>query len=99
MSIPHLPNEDGNQSEANLARTLSDTSICRAKRSGFGDYVDCLADARYNCAHGLACHGDYFCRHPEREKIIARTESAKAEVSSVAESLDQLLLHSKVLMG
>ena len=75
MSGAHIPNDDGSRSGPKPARTLPDVAICRAGHAGFGDYADCLVDAPSDCPYALSFGFHYFCRHPEREEIIARTKA------------------------
>jgi hypothetical protein len=56
-------------------RALPDPEICRAKHAGFGDYVDCQVPNPDRCIYALSFGGSYFCLHPERFEIVARTES------------------------
>jgi citrate lyase beta subunit len=52
-------------------------SGCRARRSGFGDYVDCLSEFSSQCQHALAFGYGKLCRHPDRFEIVARTEAGR----------------------
>lgn len=47
---------------------------CRAKPSGFGDYVDCLVDACKRCRYALEFGSSALCRHPFRHQIALRTQ-------------------------
>jgi hypothetical protein len=64
--------EDG--SEPKLLRKLADAAICRARHAGFGNYVDCLVDLPTECKYALSFGYGYFCKHPERDQIVARTK-------------------------
>jgi hypothetical protein len=61
-------------SEPKPERKLPDPAICRAKHAGFGDYADCLVEYPYQCAYALHFGQDFFCQHPQRADIIARTK-------------------------
>jgi hypothetical protein len=50
---------------------------CRAQHAGFGDYVYCVADDPYVCAHALSFGLHYFCLHAKRKAIAERTQFAK----------------------
>lgn len=56
-------------------RVLPDDAICRARESGFGDYVDCLVSDPFNCAHALSFGRAFLCRHPQARAIAARTSA------------------------
>ena len=75
MSDAPIPNEDGSRSEPKPARMLPDVAICRARHSGFGRYVDCLMHNPSRCPYALSFGYGGFCRNPEREEIVARTEA------------------------
>jgi len=61
-------------SEPGPERKLPDPAICRAKRAGFGDYADCLVHLPVECGYALRFGEGYFCQHPQRADIIARTK-------------------------
>ena len=53
-----------------------DVAFCRARRFGLSDVVFCLMDDAEFCAFAITSGQGVFCRHPERDKIIARTKAA-----------------------
>jgi hypothetical protein len=55
-------------------RKLPDVAICRAKRAGFGNYVDCLLDRPFECLYVLGFGRDFLCMHPTAQDIVARTK-------------------------
>lgn len=52
-----------------------DLAKCRAKLAGFENYTDCLVKFGAVCEHAMSFGHGYFCRHPERDQIIARTKA------------------------
>jgi len=56
------------------AAVLPDPTICRAKWSGFGDYVDCLVNCPACCPFAMSFGAGFFCRNPARAEIVKRTE-------------------------
>jgi hypothetical protein len=50
-----------------------DVAFCRARRFGLSDVVFCLMDDAQHCAFAISSGQSVFCRHPERERIIAQT--------------------------
>jgi hypothetical protein len=75
MSDAHTLNQDESRSEPKPERKLPDVAICRARHSGFGDYADCLVDNPRSCPYALSFGKGHFCRNPQREEIVARTEA------------------------
>jgi hypothetical protein len=61
-------------------RRLPDMRICRAKPRT-PELVDCLVDNPGLCPHVLSFGDSYFCKHPKRDEIIARTVAAKQRKS------------------
>jgi hypothetical protein len=53
-----------------------DIDFCRARRFGHSDVVFCLMDDAENCAFAISSGQSVFCRHPERDKIIAHTKTS-----------------------
>jgi hypothetical protein len=80
MPDTNLPN-DGTGSEPEPTRRLPSISNCRARRSGIGDFVDCLVNRPYDCEHALSFANGFFCLHPQRAEIVARTEAGYGEGS------------------
>lgn len=52
-----------------------DTASCRARRSGHAHHADCLVEQPFGCQHVLTFGSAFFCLHPERDSIVARTEA------------------------
>jgi hypothetical protein len=61
--------------EPRARRTLPDVAICRAKRSDFLDYVECLVDVRDKCRFRFPFQSTQLCIHMTREDILARTKA------------------------
>lgn len=55
-----------------------DVAFCRARRFGLSDVVFCLMDDAHHCGYAISSGQSVFCRHPQREKIIAQTRKAQA---------------------
>jgi hypothetical protein len=70
--------EGEGRSKPDTSQTLPDTAICRARRSGFGDYVDCLVKAPAVCCHALKFGHGYLCLHPQSLDIVARTQAGQS---------------------
>jgi hypothetical protein len=73
MSEPRPNNERHSDGKVPL-RIDPNSHECRAKPSGFGDYVDCLVDACKRCRYALEFGSSALCRHPLRHQIVLRTE-------------------------
>ena len=50
---------------------------CRAKKAGFGDYVDCLVESSRACSFALPFANGFLCRHPNNLQIAARSSGGK----------------------
>jgi hypothetical protein len=61
-------------------RVAPNSADCRAKPSGFGDYVDCMVDACKRCRYALEFGSSALCRHPLRHQIALRTKTSPASV-------------------
>jgi hypothetical protein len=55
-------------------RTLPDAAICRGESIGSTDLVDCLVPSPVECRYALPFGNGYFCQHPDRKGIVARTK-------------------------
>lgn len=54
-----------------------DPAKCRAERNRYGpNLARCLVRPIPQCAFGFYFAGGYFCRHPEVDRIIARTRGS-----------------------
>jgi hypothetical protein len=54
------------------------TDVCRAARIGDAtDFAQCLGNTADSCPHGFVVSSFYYCVHPQREAIIARTLAAE----------------------
>ena len=60
-------------SAPNPGRALPDLAMCRAKRTGFDDYYDCLMEKPASCPYALRFGSGFFCRHPDRHDFVNRT--------------------------
>jgi hypothetical protein len=70
----HLSDEAGGPSEAKPAPAAPFSSNCRARRSGLGNLVYCLASNPDDCPFAERHAYDNFCFHPNYEEIIARMD-------------------------
>jgi len=61
-------------------RIEPNSDCCRAKPSGFGDYVDCLVDGAKRCRFALEFGSSALCRHPLRHQIALRTKASTLPV-------------------
>jgi len=61
-----------------VARVEPNSGECRAKISGFGDYVDCLVDPTKRCHFALEFGGGALCRHSARLQIALRAKPSAA---------------------
>ncbi|MEI8037762.1 MAG: hypothetical protein WCJ14_05175 [Verrucomicrobiota bacterium] len=75
MPYPNTPNSDGEPIEPTTPPSQHVNADCRARPSGVGSFVDCLMGQPLHCQHGLSFGYGIFCRHPERERIVAQTEA------------------------
>ena len=73
------------RADSKLLPTQPDLITCRARSSGFGDYVDCLSAAAYHCIHALKFGDGYLCFHPERDATVARTEANRRQAMAANE--------------
>jgi hypothetical protein len=78
--VKHLPDgqkptDDGNRSVPKPPRILPDVEICRAKYIGIEEFVLCLVLIPVECKYARCSTKCNFCRHPQRQEIVARTEA------------------------
>ena len=50
---------------------------CRAKRTGFGDYVACLESPPHDCGYSLRLGDEYLCLHPHHLDFAIQTEASQ----------------------
>ena len=56
---------------------------CRATRIGeVTEFAQCLVQPWPLCEHGFSFGSTYYCEHPQREAIIARTLAADKTVGN-----------------
>ena len=55
---------------------LPDPAICRAKIIIGPELVECLVAKPMRCRYAMHYGNDYFCNHPEKLKIVKRTDAA-----------------------
>ena len=65
------------QPEPKPAWGMPEIANCRASSFGGSDIVFCLEDDPHNCSYALSFGSSYFCLHPKRLEIVARTRVAK----------------------
>jgi len=70
--IGHM--EDDRDEQQTPPRTLPDAAICRVENIVPCKLFGCLVTAPSSCPHALPFGKGYFCLHPEREQIAARTK-------------------------
>jgi len=78
MPTPDSANQqpDPPDAGAEVGRGAPDPAKCQAGRNPYGlDLARCFVKPAPNCQFGLRFAGGYFCRHPEVERIIARTQA------------------------
>jgi hypothetical protein len=66
-------NELGSRHEGPLASSLAELSACLARSSDIGELVSCLTANSFLCKHSLSFGNVFFCCHPQRQEIAART--------------------------
>jgi hypothetical protein len=66
-------NELGSRHEGPLASSLAELSACLARSSDIGELVSCLTANSFLCKHSLNFGNAFFCCHPQRQEIAART--------------------------
>lgn len=71
-----VPDQDDRRDQVEAARRLPDAAVCRARAYGDNCLVNCLVSEPDACEHALQFGNAYFCCHPERVKIVARTFDA-----------------------
>lgn len=49
-----------------------DTNCCRGRDMGIDDLVECLVKGPV-CAHAISFGRGFFCEHPRRKEIAAKT--------------------------
>ena len=66
----------GNQSKRPQTWRMPDLAFCRAMRFGQGDdMVYCMNEDADNCGYALRFGSGFFCHHPRRGEIVARTKA------------------------
>jgi hypothetical protein len=70
-----MQNESDHQSEGKPARLLPEATVCRASHSGIGDLIYCLAPNPEFCPNILNFGNAWFCCHPQRQDLAARTQA------------------------
>jgi hypothetical protein len=69
----------GNQSQCPRSWRLPNLAFCRALRFGQSDdMVYCMNENADTCGYALRFGSGFFCHHPKRGEIVARTK-AKAD--------------------
>ncbi len=54
-------------------RVLADMKICRAVDIGVAEFADCLVEKPFECEYAIPFGDGYFCKHPNRARIIENT--------------------------
>lgn len=67
------PQSDSDKPGPRPFRSEPKLELCRAKKAGFGDYVDCLTFSPERCLHSLRFGDGHLCLHPGRQEIANRT--------------------------
>jgi hypothetical protein len=50
---------------------------CRARRTGFGDYVTCLETPPHDCGYALHLGDEFLCLHPHHLDFAMDTGAAE----------------------
>jgi len=74
MPAGHTSSSFTNAYPEPVVRVEPNSDECKAKKSGFGDYVDCLVDPAKRCHFALGFGGGALCRHSARLQIALRTK-------------------------
>jgi hypothetical protein len=69
-----MPSKCKDDAGSNPTRKLPDAAICQARRADGPGMVFCLVDEPGDCKHAQRFDEAWYCLHPEREDIIARTK-------------------------
>ena len=73
MSKPETSPGEPDPAKPPPPRQLPDPAVCRAKHS-FENLYDCLVYLPYGCPHVLSFGFSFYCQHPDRAAIAARTK-------------------------
>jgi hypothetical protein len=77
MAESNSPNSNGNRAGSAGLPRLPDPEICRADPLELEGFAGCLVQHPWTCAHFVSFGGGHYCRHPERDQIIARTKARR----------------------
>ena len=55
-------------------RVLPDVKICRTESMGIDYFTKCLVEHPEECSFAMFFGYSFFCRHPDREKLIRSQE-------------------------
>ena len=77
MSNAKTPEDDDGWPQSTPAQFPSNQPTCRARRTGFGDYVACLEEPPHDCGYALHLGEEYLCLHPHHLEFAARTQAAQ----------------------
>ena len=93
QSKPHWPDPSGTNSHAAQAENPSSGSqpekspskdlracilpLCRGEAIEELDAVDCLTEPIFYCEHRHYCGRHFFCTHPQKHEIAARTKAGE----------------------
>ena len=48
-------------------------TICRARDINLAGFAECCVSQPWGCRYAIGFGNGYFCKHPRREEIIAKT--------------------------
>jgi hypothetical protein len=72
------PPDDGIGSATTNPSPAEHRHNCKAKRTGFGDYVACLEPPPQRCGYAFHMGDEYLCLHPHHLEIAAQAEARLA---------------------
>lgn len=75
MQIDGVSSDDVSTSGNDDVRRLPNPAVCRAKAAHWPGVVYCLVNNPGVCIHVRYFNDVAYCRHPEREHIIARSNA------------------------
>jgi len=67
-----------NSKQSGVKPKLPDPAVCRARQI-HDELVECFVEQAVECKYALRYGFGWFCRHPQRHGIVARTKAEKSE--------------------
>ena len=75
------PVPSNNETGSTPRRVLPDPKVCKA-RGWIGSYAMCLVEGPFECGYVISFNTGFFCTHPNREQIVAKTKSGDEKSAS-----------------